>query len=146
MPKWDAVTISAVVGAAVVVIVVMVLLLVRNRSSVHGLRSAEPAGKSAAAAHPVSGAELAVIKATWCGACNALMPTVKKLQQDGVAVKLIEGPTMGEQWQRQNGVVAYPTICMLDPVTNRVVAKLTGRDRSAQAIRSFAESYGSQRK
>lgn len=154
MPEWSAVTISALIGAAVLIAVIVIVLLINARPQQP--HSYDPSkkmitkpksskkqitSKSQSQQKSNSNIKFTLIKMKGCGGCNALMPTIRQLQtQYNVDVHLVEGPSMGMQWLRQNKIEYYPTMCFMDITSNKVVRKYSGNSRSIESILQFANS------
>jgi hypothetical protein len=136
MPQWNAITISAVVTAVVIAIVFITIIVVNFNKSLYGVFVTPPVDPEILDRKT----QLALIKKSNCPGCTTLMPTIKKLQSEGINIKLVEGPTMSLKWHKSNGVTSYPTVCIMETgASNRVLKILNPRQRSAEAIRTFAK-------
>lgn len=142
--QWTPINIAAVVAAAVFVLIVAVLLLVNRNPSMRGAgcdANAEDRSIHKTGERQADVRQLTVVKMEGCPACTALMPIIKQLQTAGTDIKLIDGPKLGMEWHRKNGVRAYPTVCLTTPAADGTpqVVKFYRGPRTMKDIATFAK-------
>lgn len=143
--QWTPVNIAAVVAGGALLFVIVVLLLVNRNRSMRLTTKTTTKTTSTLPEPDQPIPQLSVVKMAGCPACTHLMPVIKQLQQSGTNVKLIDGPTLGMQWHRDNGVTGYPTICITESVGTGGQIKLTKMyrgARTADAIKQWATAEG----
>ena len=131
MPGWNVLTISAVAGAGAIVFMMIIVALVHWAGKKHAFSNSKKENeiknksqnkeKQKASKKTSDKIVLTIVKKNGCPGCEALKPTLKSIEQSGIKLYKIEGPSKTMSWHRQNNVSHYPTVCTYNISSDQIV-------------------------